>query len=214
MKKLNIAYEDKYILIVNKPSGLLTISTTKEKVKTLYHEVFNYLHKKNQKVFIVNRIDKNTSGLVVFAKDETTKRVMQSTWEKTTRKYYGIVEGKIKESGKIENYLYEGKDLKTYVTTDSKKGKYALTFFKPMERTNAYTLLDIEIKTGRKNQIRAGLANINHPLIGDKKYECKKNPIGRLGLHSYYLKFTHPKSKKEIEITTPIPKEFIKIFEK
>ena len=214
MKKLNIEYEDKYLLIVNKPSGLLTISTNKEKEKTLYHEVYEYLHKKNQKVFIVNRIDKDTSGLVIFAKDPTTKRLMQANWEKTIRKYYGVVIGKLKEKGKIEAYLAEGKDLKTYITSDKNKGKYSLTYYTPLKCASAYTLLDIEIKTGRKNQIRVGLASINHPLIGDKKYESKKNPLGRLGLHSYYLSFTHPKTKKLIEIQTKIPKEFERIFEK
>lgn len=213
MKKLNIAYEDRFILVVDKPSGLLTISTKKEKEKTLYHEVFNYLHKKNQKVFIVNRIDKDTSGLVVFAKDEETKRKLQLSWEKTIRKYYGIVIGKIINDGKIENYLYEGKDLKTYITKDKNKGKYALTLYKIIKKNNAYTLIDIEINTGRKNQIRAGLSSINHPLIGDKKYEAKKNPIGRLGLHSYYLKFNHPKTNKTVEVISKIPKEFSKIFE-
>ena len=213
MKKLNILYEDKYLLIVNKPTRLLTISTNKEKEKTIYHEVYNYLHKKNQKVFIVNRIDKDTSGIVAFAKDPETKRIMQANWEKCIRKYYAVVIGKIKEKGKIENYLYEGKDLKTYITSDPKKGKYALTLYEPKEKHSAYTLLDIEIKTGRKNQIRAGLASINHPIIGDKKYEAKKNPLGRLGLHSYYLSFIHPKTKQKIEVETKLPTEFKKIFE-
>ncbi len=212
MKKLNIIYEDKSLLVIDKPSGILTISTDKEKEKTLYHEVYEYLHKKNQKVFIVNRLDKSTSGLIIFAKNPETKTILQNNWDKVTRKYYAIVTGTIKEKGKIEQYLTEGKDLKTYITNNKTKGKKAITIYNPLINKNTYTLLDIEIKTGRKNQIRVGLSNINHPIIGDKKYNSKKNPIGRLGLHSYYLEFTHPKTNQKIILQTKLPKEFEKIF--
>lgn len=213
MKKLDIIYEDKSLLVVNKPSGILTIATTKEKEKTLYHEVFEYLHRKNQKVFIVNRLDKDTSGLVMFAKNQNIKNLLQSNWENTIRKYYAVVIGKINKPTTIEQYLFEGKDLKTYITNDKTKGKKAITKIVPINQTSVYTLLDIEIKTGRKNQIRVALSSINHPIIGDKKYNAKKNPIGRLGLHSYYLEFTHPKTKQIIKLETKIPKEFNKIFE-
>ena len=213
MKKLNIAFEDKNILVVSKPSGILTIATDKEKEKTLYHEVYNYLHKKNQKVFIVNRLDKDTSGFVVFAKNEKAKLKFQSTWDKVIRKYYGVVIGKIDKPNKIINYLYEGKDLKTYQTTDQKKGKKCITEYTPIKNTNKYTLLDINIKTGRKNQIRVTFSSLNHPLIGDKKYGANKNPIGKLGLHNYYLKFTHPITNQPIELITNIPQDFNNIFE-
>ena len=139
MKKLNIAFEDKNILVINKPSGVLTIATDKEKEKTLYHEVYNYLHKKNQKVFIVNRLDKDTSGFVVFAKNEKAKLRFQSTWDKVIRKYYGVVIGKIEEPNKVINYIYEGKDLKTYVTNDKNKGKKCITEYTPIKNTNKYT---------------------------------------------------------------------------
>ena len=213
MKKLNIAFEDKNILVINKPSGVLTIATDKEKEKTLYHEVYNYLHKKNQKVFIVNRLDKDTSGFVVFAKNEKAKLRFQSTWDKVIRKYYGVVIGKIEEPNKVINYIYEGKDLKTYITNDKNKGKKCITEYTPIKNTNKYTLLDINIKTGRKNQIRATLSSFGHPLIGDKKYGAIKNPISRLGLHNYYLKFNHPITNAQIELTTKVPKEFAEIFE-
>ena len=244
MKKLNIAFEDKNILVVNKPSGILTIATDKEKEKTLYHEVYNYLHKKNQKVFVVHRLDKDTSGIVVFSKSERVKESLQNTWEyiernyiavvhgfvvfaknekaklrfqstwdKVIRKYYGVVIGKIEESNKVINYMYEGKDLKTYITNDKNKGKKCITEYTPVKNTNKYTLLDINIKTGRKNQIRVTLSSLGHPLIGDKKYGATKNPIGRLGLHNYYLKFTHPITNVKIELTTKVPKEFAEIFE-
>lgn len=212
MKKLNIIYEDKSLLVINKPSGILTIATDKEKEKTLYHEVYEYLHKKNQKVFIVNRLDKYTSGLIIFAKNQEIKNILQTNWDKVIRKYYAVVTGTITEKGQIIQYLIEGKDLKTYITNNKNKGKKAITIYNPIINKNTYTLLDIEIKTGRKNQIRVGLSSINHPIIGDKKYASPKNPIGRLGLHSYYLELIHPKTKQKLILETKLPKEFEKIF--
>lgn len=210
-KKLTIAFEDKNLLIVDKPAKLLTIGTTKEKERTLYHEVLTYLHKKNQKAFIVNRIDKDTSGLVIFAKNEETKNKMQDNWSKVIRKYYAVCEGKIKNKGIIEEYLTEDKNLNVYATTKD-KGKLAITKYNPLKLTSTYTLLDIEILTGRKNQIRVGLSNLKHPIIGDKKYNSKRNPISRLGLQAYYLEFTHPKTNQKVIINMPLNASFSKIF--
>lgn len=210
-KKLTIAFEDKNLLIVDKPAKLLTIGTTKEKDHTLYHEVLTYLHKKNQKAFIVNRIDKDTSGLVVFAKNEETKNKMQNNWSKVIRKYYAVCEGKIKNKGIIEEYLTEDKNLNVYATTKD-KGKLAITKYNPLKFTSTYTLLDVEILTGRKNQIRVGLSNLKHPIIGDKKYNSKRNPISRLGLQAYYLEFIHPKTNQKVIISMPLNASFSKIF--
>ena len=207
MKKLDILYEDKYLLVVNKPAKLLTISNNKDKYNNLYSEVYDYLHKKNQKVFIVNRLDKDTSGLVVFAKSEEIKQKMQDNWNDVVRKYYALVEGKINKEGAVESYLKETKTLLTYSTND-KNGKYAKTIYKPIVNNNKYTLLDIEIKTGRKNQIRVHMQDINHPIVGDKKYGSKVNPINRMCLHAYYLRFIHPINKKEIIIETKMINEF------
>ena len=210
MKKLNILYEDKYLLIVNKPAKLLTIATTKDNEKNLYSEVYDYLHKKNQKVFIVNRLDKETSGVVVFAKNENIKKIMQDNWEKVERKYYALVHGVITKEGTIESYLKETKTFLTYITKD-KKGKFAKTSYKPISNNTKYTLLDIEIFTGRKNQIRVQLSSINHPIVGDKKYGLKDNPINRMCLHAYFLKFIHPVTKELIIIIDKMPNEFKKL---
>ena len=210
MKKLNIIYEDKYLLIVNKPSKLLTIATNKGNEPNLYSEVYDYLHKKNQKVFIVNRLDKDTSGLVVFAKNENIKNLMQDNWDKVIRKYYAIVEGIVEKSGEVESYLKETKTLLTYSTND-KSGKYAKTLYNPLSSNKKYTLLEINIITGRKNQIRVHMQDINHPIIGDKKYGSRINPINRMGLHAYYLNFTHPITKELIELSTNMPIEFTKL---
>ncbi len=210
MKKLNIVYEDKYLLIINKPAKVLTIATNKGNEHNLYSEVYDYLHKKNQKVFIVNRLDKDTSGLVVFAKSEEIKSLMQDNWNEVIRKYYAIVEGQIKSEGEVESYLKETKTLLTYSTKD-KSGKYAKTIYKPINSNKKYTLLIINILTGRKNQIRVHMQDINHPIVGDKKYGSNTNPINRMCLHAYYLKFIHPKTKDLIELSIDLPKEFEKL---
>ena len=212
-EKLEILYEDKYIIIVNKPSGLLTIGTNKEKDNTLYRKVSDYVKKqhKSNKIFIVHRLDKDTSGIILFAKQEEIKRKLQYNWDKTTRKYIALVEGKVKKEGIIKNYLKETKTLYTYSTND-KSGKLAITKYKPILAKKEYSLLDIEILTGRKNQIRVHMKDISHPIVGDKKYDSKKNPIRRMCLHANYLKFKHPITNKDIVIESKCPIIFEKLI--
>lgn len=213
-KKIEILYEDKYIIIVNKPNNLLSISTEKEKERTMFHYVYEYLKQKNKnnKVFIVHRLDKDTSGILVFAKDEKIKFSLQENWNKYLRQYIAVVEGKVKnKKGILKSYLMETKTLQTYSVKDS-NGKLAITEYEKVLETNKYTMLSINIKTGRKNQIRVQLSDMGNPIIGDKKYNSKKNPIGRLGLHANYIKIIHPITKKEIEIDIDIPDNFIRIF--
>ena len=210
-EKLDILYEDKYVIAVVKKSGLLTIASNKEKEKTLYNEVSEYVKKqhKSNKIFIIHRLDKDTSGIILFAKDYKTKEKMQINWEKTTRKYYALVEGKVKkENDKITSYIAETKTLLSYSTKDKNKGKLAITEYKKLKSNNQYTLLDINILTGRKNQIRVHLSEMGNPIVGDKKYNAKKNPIRRMTLHAYKLEFKHPFTNKSIELETKIPKQF------
>lgn len=211
-KKLKILYEDKYIIVVDKPYNLLTISTEKEKERTLYHYVYEYLKKKNNKVFIVHRLDKDTSGIVLFAKDEKTKLYLQDNWDKFRREYVAIVHGNVKEkNGVIKNYLNETKTHLTYVVNDT-NGKLAITEYEKILSNKKYTLLRLVLKTGRKNQIRVGLSHMKHPIVGDKKYGIKKDPINRMALHAFLLEFIHPKTKKEILIETDIPDSFINLI--
>ena len=137
--KLNIVYEDKHLLLINKPSNMLTINTSKNE-RNLYSEVYNYLHKKNQKVFIVNRLDKDTCGIVVFAKSEKAKYILQDSWDKVTRKYISIVHGTTKDNGVIKSYLKETKSLYTYSSND-RNGKYAITEYKRIMSNNKYSML-------------------------------------------------------------------------
>ncbi len=212
--KLKILYEDKSIIIISKPSNLLTIGTNKEHNNTLYRKVSEYVKKqhKSNKIFIVHRLDKDTSGIIAFAKTEPVKRILQRNWDKTKRKYVALVEGKVAKGDTIKNYLAETKTLKTYITNDKKIGKLAITKYKPIKDNKEYTLLDIEILTGRKNQIRVHMESINHPIVGDKKYNSKKNPIRRMCLHATYLEFIHPITNKRLIIEDKYPNIFDKLI--
>ena len=212
-KKLDILYEDKFIIIVNKPHHLLTMSTEKEKERTLFHYVFDYLKKKNKnnKVFIVHRLDKDTSGIVMFAKDEKTKFYLQDNWDKFKKNYVAIVEGKVnKDKGVLKSYLQETKTHLTYSVQD-KNGKLAITEYEKILENKKYTMLSLNLKTGRKNQIRVQLSDIKNPIVGDKKYGTKKDPIRRMALIANTLEFIHPKTKENIVIDIDIPNSFIKL---
>jgi len=211
--KLDILYEDKFMIIVNKPHNLLTISTEKEKERTLFHYVFDYLKKKNKKnkVFIVHRLDKDTSGIVIFAKDEQTKFYLQNNWDSFKRNYVAIVNGKVeKEKGILKSYLQETKTHLTYSVND-KNGKLAITEYEKILENNKYTMLSLNLKTGRKNQIRVQLSDIGNPIVGDKKYGIKKDPIRRMALVANTLEFIHPKTKEKIVIDIDIPNSFISL---
>lgn len=214
-KKLEILYEDKFIIIVNKPSNLLTIATDLEKENTLYQQVYLYLKQKhkNNKVFIVHRLDKDTSGLVLFAKSEEVKYKLQDNWENVKRYYYAIVNGVVKkEKDVIKSYLKETKTFLVYSSND-KRGKLAITEYELLKTNNKYSLLKIDIKTGRKNQIRVHLNDINHSIVGDKKYGINNNPLKRLCLHAYYLEFLHPITNELIKVESKYPKDFNKLIE-
>ena len=208
-KKLDILYEDKFIIVINKPSGLLTISTNKEKERTLFHYVYEYLKQKNKnnKIFIVHRLDKDTSGIVVFAKDERTKFYLQENWNDFKRGYVAVVEGKVKnKKGVLKSYLMETKTLYTYSVND-KNGKLAITEYEKVLENKKYTMLSLNLKTGRKNQIRVQLSDLGNPIVGDKKYGIKKDPIRRMALHANYLEFIHPKTKEKIVIDIPLAQQ-------
>lgn len=214
-KKLDIIYEDKHIIVVNKPSGLFTISTEIEKERTLFHQVLVYLKQKHKsnKVFIVHRLDKDTSGLVLFAKTEKIKKYLQDNWNEVKREYIAIVNGKVlKNNGVIESYLKETKTLFVY-STKNKKGKLAITEYENLFSNEQYSLLKIIIKTGRKNQIRVHLNDIGYPIVGDKKYgNIKNKDIKRLCLHANYLEFFHPVTKDKLKLESKMPKVFDKLL--
>ena len=208
---IDIVYEDKDIIVVNKRPNLLTISTDKEKIKTLFHNTLLYLKgkNKNNKVFIVHRLDFDTSGLVLFAKSELNKKILQDNWNDTIRRYYAVCDGKFKKnSGTFKSWLKETKTLLTYSSNIKDNGKLAITQYKVLKSNNKYSLVDINILTGRKNQIRVHMKELGCPITGDKKYG---NGMGnRLMLHAYYLEFTHPRTKKKVILDLGIPADFEK----
>ncbi len=204
MKKLDILYEDKYIIVVNKPCKVLTIKDKKGD-KNLYEDVSSYVKKQNphNKIFIVHRLDKDTSGIVLFAKSEKIKHYFQEHWDNVKREYLALVEGHLpKKKDTLVNFLSE---TKTYLVYVSDNGKKAITSYEVIEANKNTSLIKVSIATGRKNQIRVQLSHIGNPIVGDKKYGAKTNLLNRLGLHASYLEFTHPITHKVIEITSISP---------
>lgn len=199
-EKFTILYEDKYLLIVDKPYNMLTISTGNNTDSNLYYYVSEYVKSKNKgcKVFIINRLDKDTSGIVFFAKNEKIKYDMQNNWDSVKRKYIAIVHGITDDNGVVRSYLKENSN---YMVYSSSSGKLAITEYKKIKSNKEYTLLEIIIHTGRKNQIRVHMKDINHPILGDRKYGIKDN-AKRMYLHSNEVIFNHPITKKEIKINS------------
>lgn len=212
---IEIIYEDKDIIVINKPSGLLTISTEKEKSKTAYHLVMEYLKikNKNNKIFVIHRLDRDTSGIIMFAKNEKTKHLYQDNWNDIIKKrcYYAIVDGKMNNNiGEIKSYLKEKNNM--VFSTSNKDGKLAITEYKVLKEKNTISLLDINIKTGRKNQIRVHMKENKTPILGDLKYGEKSKLIKRMALHAYKLELINPITKKIITYEVNMPNEFKKLF--
>lgn len=210
----DILFEDDNIIVVNKPAGLLTIATAKEKEKTLYHIVSEYLKSrdKNSKVFIVHRLDKDTSGIVVLAKGEKIKNQLQENWNEyvSLREYVAVVHGKLKnKSDRIVQNLNETKTNLVYVVKTG--GKEAITNYNVIKENSQYSLVSINIETGRKNQIRVAFKTLGNPIVGDSKYGIKDS-YNRLYLHANRLKMYYPVIRKDILFETNNPVEFRKIM--
>lgn len=214
---LPIIFEDQDLIAIDKPSGLLSVATEREKGRTAYRLVSDYMTAKKPKsrIFVVHRLDEDTSGVLVFAKNYETREALQNSWQKivTSRGYYAIVEGEMeKDSDTLRDYLARNNFHLTYVTKDKEKGKLAVTKYKKMASVDGYSLLDVHIETGRSNQIRVQLGNIGHFIIGDDKYGEPSDPLGRLGLHAYELAFENPLTGKKYALEAELPKNFKKMF--
>tara|TARA_R110001599_G_scaffold285347_1_gene487559 strand:- start:2259 stop:2963 length:705 start_codon:yes stop_codon:yes gene_type:complete len=210
---LKILHEDRDIIVVDKSEGLLTISNDKVKDKTAHFFLNNYVQKGNPKsrdrVFIVHRLDRDTSGVLVFAKNQNAKAYLQEEWSEFNKKYFAIVLGKPPEmEGEVTSYLMENSAYRMYSTKDSSKGKFAKTGYKVIKSNSRFSLLEIELFTGRKNQIRVHMSDIGCPIAGDKVYGKDPKVRGRLALHAASLTILHPYSKKEMTFETGLPNEF------
>ena len=212
-RRVKLVYEDDDIIVINKGYGLLSMGNDKIKDGTAYSIIREYIKTKDprNKLFIVHRLDQHTSGLMVFAKSIEAKEALQHNWNNMVlrRQYVCVVEGKVLQpQGEVRGLLAENSQHIVYVTDDPKVGKPALTRYSVVKSANGYTLLEVELETGRKNQIRVHMKELGHPIVGDRKYGAKTSPINRLALHAMTLRFVHPITKKLMDFSTPIPNSF------
>lgn len=217
-KDLPIIFEDKDIIAINKPYGLLSVASDKEKSSTAYRMVMDYVQAKDKhnRVFVVHRLDKETSGVLIFAKNEKIKEEFQNDRNDlvTKRGYYAVVEGVMdKKEMHIENYLKMNSLNLMYVSSSKdKNAQKCITEYKVLKENDKYSLLDVNIFTGRKNQIRVTLGSLGHYVLGDDKYGEPENPIGRLCLHAYELDIKNPSTGKLYKLSAKIPEEFEKLL--
>ena len=216
-KNIDIIYEDEEIIVINKPSGLLTIASDKEKGKTAYRMVTDYVQNFNPRarVYVVHRIDEDTSGVLMFCKNMKIRDAWQDKWNDLVldRGYYAIVDGKLdKKKGTIKTYLKSNSLNLMYSSDDKVHGKLAVTNYEVIKENDNYSLIDVHIDSGRKNQIRVHMGDLHHNIIGDDKYGNPTNPIGRLGLHAYSLKIKHPITGKTFNFKAKMPEQFDKLF--
>ena len=210
---LEILYEDRDILVVDKPAGLLSIATDKDRERTAYFILTDYVRKGSAKsrnrVFIVHRLDRETSGILIFARTEAAKFRLQAGWDQTRKQYLAVVQGKMeKRADTITTYLAENIAHVVYSTANPARGKLSHTAYRVLKETEACTLLEVDLLTGRKHQIRVHLADIGHPIVGDRKYGQKKAPHSRLALHARSISFEHPFSGKPLRLETETPGYF------
>lgn len=209
-----IVYEDKELIVIDKPCGLLTEKTQRESERTAYQIVKEYLLKKKESIYLVHRLDQYTSGLLMFVKNEKLYQALTHHWNEyvKVRGYIAIVEGHMKQNqGTIMNYLAESKTQQVYITSRD-KGKKAITHYRVIKTQGNYTMVELRLDTGRKNQIRVHMASLKHPIIGDSKYGAKTNPIQRLALHAHEFMFIHPFTHREIRVTSKTPVSFDKLM--
>lgn len=215
-KGITILHEDDDVIVINKEAGLLSIASSKEKQQTAYHQLMEHVkmqHPKNR-IFIVHRLDRETSGVMVFAKTEKVKRSLQDHWKQVVKKrtYVAVVEGRISEQQQtLVSWLKETKTHKMYASAKDNGGQMAITHVKKLAANKKHTLLELELDTGRKNQIRVQMEQIKTPVVGDKKYGAATNQIGRLALHANVLSFKHPMTNKTLEFKVEVPSAFYQL---
>ena len=213
---MKVFFEDAHLIVIDKPSGLLSIASEAEPEKTAYFQLTEYLRHGNprakERVWIVHRLDRETSGLMVFAKTEAAKRALQTGWEEATKRYEAVVEGRLRDdAGTFSSDLDERNPLRVYSAPPSEFTRHAVTHFRVLARREWRTLVELTLETGRRHQIRVQLADAGCPIIGDKKYGAKSDPVKRLGLHACGLRFPHPETRREMSFESPMPKELLKL---
>jgi 23S rRNA pseudouridine1911/1915/1917 synthase len=213
---IRVFFEDADIIVIDKPPNLLSIASEAEQERTAYHQLTDHVRSGNPmaraRVWIVHRLDKETSGLMIFAKTPESKEILQSHWDEAEKRYEAIVEGRLRErSGIFESDLDETNPYKVFSVPRSENTRHAVTHFRVLASTPNRSLVELTLETGRRHQIRVQLAEAGCPIIGDKKYGGKSNPAKRLGLHSSALRFPHPITGKEMSFTCPLPKDLTRL---
>lgn len=216
-REMRIVHEDAYVIVIDKNSGLLSMASETEKQCTAYSMLSEYVKRfdPNNLIFIVHRLDRETSGLMMFARSKKVQELLQKDWNESIieRSYVAVVEGTVEKTEGTEiSWLKENKAMVMYSSHTPDDGQKAVTHYKVLKSNKQYSLLDVKLETGRKNQIRVHMKDIGHPVIGDKKYGSAINPIGRTALHARVLSFIHPITGKEIRYETAIPSKFLSLF--
>lgn len=217
-KLLKIVYEDAYLIVVEKMQGLLSVSTERQKERTACTILNEYLKRstgRSNRVYVVHRLDRDTSGLMMFAKDEKTQHTLRDNWHEIVydRRYVAVVAGEMEQNaGRVHSWLTD-RVLYVHSSPVDDGGKESITHYQTIKRANGYSLVELHLETGRKNQIRVHMQDLGHPVIGDGRYGIEDlNPIGRLGLHAFKLCFYHPVTGEQMEFETPYPAEFKKLL--
>jgi 23S rRNA pseudouridine1911/1915/1917 synthase len=216
-REYTIVYEDQHLIVIDKAAGLLSMATESEKRITAYSLLSRHVKKQDRanKIFIVHRLDRETSGLMLFARSEEIKNHLQESWNDTIieRTYIAVVEGRVeRQEGTITSYLSEDKVYKMHSSPKEGAGQKAVTHYSVIRNSDAYTMLKVNLETGRKNQIRIHMQEMGHSIAGDKKYGAVSNPIKRLGLHAQQLSFIHPVSGKKLEFESKAPRSFLRVL--
>ncbi|SEL92900.1 23S rRNA pseudouridine1911/1915/1917 synthase [Syntrophus gentianae] len=208
-----VLFEDQHIIVVEKPVGIVTSSTDGSmSVQGIISEFLKGQTKGKMRASVVHRLDKEVSGVLLLAKSHLAMNRIKEKWKETEKRYYALVEGKPEKSaGTIESWLVEDHSQKVHSTHESSKAKFSITHYRTIQQVNQYTLLDVNLETGRKNQIRVHLSDIRCPIVGDRKYGASAEYVRRIRLHAYYLSFPHPITGERITIESPMPKEFLSI---
>ena len=212
-----LLYEDEHLIVVNKPAKLLSVATDKEKTRTAYHIVTDYVKSQHidNRIYVLHRLDRDTSGVLMFARDLETKELFQTKWNEiiTRRGYRALVEGTPRpDRDTIRSYLVETRTHMIFSGAPGPGAKEAVTNYQVLKSGGGYSLLDISIDTGRKNQIRVHMKELGCPIAGDKQYGAHTNPIGRLCLHANELSFVHPATGLPITFTAKTPRDFNRVF--
>ncbi|WP_329958758.1 RluA family pseudouridine synthase [Sporosarcina sp. G11-34] len=218
MTGVTIIHEDEDLIVIEKEAGLLSIASNDEKHLTAYRQLTNYVRnvRPENRIFVVHRLDRDTSGIMIFAKNKEVQQTLQNSWQESVpeRAYVALVEGTVKEDGTVISWLTENKTFMVYSSQRENDGQKAITHYKVLQSNRNFSLLQVNLETGRKNQIRVHMKDIDHPVVGDKKYGSRNNSLGRLGLHAHAIAFIHPTSGEKMRFESKVPAVFMRTFNK